>query len=215
MRKLLVFPLAGVLALAVAAPAFAGANVSNTSGSVTIAQGNWESWDDATQTYRYGYVAVSQYTSGETFAEYSSSSQQFVQCTGADTPDNPDDDTFGTVGTDSWGYGPASLAITRGMASAAASGSLDIGTASYNECTGEYDKGGFESSTAFSLDLTATSALIKESGRGSFHVPSEFNGHSSYRSTYRYAAGTFDAGDGPQTVDGIIGKVSWTDHANG
>jgi hypothetical protein len=215
MHKVIVLPLAGLLALAVAAPASAGANVSNTSGSVTIAQANWESWDDATQTGTYGYVAVSQDASGETFAEYGSSSQQFVQCTGADTPDNPDDDTFGTVGTDSWGYGPASLTITRGMASATASGSLDIGTASYNECTGEYDKDGAESSASFSLDLTATSALIKESGRGSFHIPSEFNGHSSYKSTYRYATGTFDVGGGSQTVDGMIGKVSWTDHANG
>jgi hypothetical protein len=48
----------------------------------------------------------------------------------------------------------------------------------YDECTGTYDKEQVSSAT-FSLDLTATSALIKESGRGSFHIPGTFNNHSS------------------------------------
>jgi hypothetical protein len=214
MHKIMVVPLAGLLALTVAAPAMAAANVSNTSSSLTMAQGGWDAWDDATQTYRFGYISVSQDDSGNTFAEYSASSQQFVQCTGAETPDDPNDDTFGTVGSDDYGWGPATLKIGKTYSTAKASGSLDIDRVSYDECTGIYDKEQV-SSTTFSLDLTATSALVKESGRGSFHVPGTFNNHSSYKAVYREADGSFDAGDGPTAVSGAIGKVTSSDHSNG
>jgi hypothetical protein len=214
MRKIFVLPLAGLLALTVAATAMAAPNVSNTSSSLTMAQGGWDAWDDATQTYLYGYITVSQDQSGNTFAEYSASSQQYVRCTGADTPDDPNDDTFGTVGTDDYGWGPATLATGKTYSVAKASGSLDIGRVSYDECTGIYDKEQVSSAT-FSLDLTATSALIKESGRGSFHLPGTFNSHSSYKAAYRYAEGIFDAGDGAQDVYGAIGKITSSDHSNG
>ena len=214
MHKIMVVPLAGLLALTVAAPAMAGPNVSNTSNSLTIAQGGWDAWDDATQTYRFGYIAVSQDQSGNTFAEFSASSQQYVQCTGAETPDDPNDDTFGTIGTDDWGSGPAKLAIGKSYSGATASGSLDIGRVSYDECTGIYDKE-LVSSATFSLDLTATSPLIRESGRGSFHIPGTFNNHSSYKAAYVYAEGSFDAGAGAMAVSGAIGKVTSSDHTNG
>ncbi|HXI81044.1 MAG TPA: hypothetical protein VNM34_09545 [Verrucomicrobiae bacterium] len=214
MHKIMVVPLAGLLALTVAAPAMAGPNVSNTSNSLTMAQGSWDSWDDATQTYGFGYITVSQDQSGNTFAEYSASSQQYVQCTGADTPDDPSDDTFGTIGTDDYGWGSATLATAKTYSTANASGTLDIGRVSYDECTGIYDKEQVSSAT-FSLDLTATSALIKESGRGSFHIPGTFNNHSSYKAAYRYAEGTFDAGNGAVDVYGAIGKVTSSDHTNG
>jgi len=58
-------------------------------------------------------------------------------------------------------------------------------------------------------------ATIRESGRGSFHIPGEFNGHSSYKSVYRLADGTFAGGATAQSVSGQIGTFSWTDHSNG
>ena len=48
MRRFLTIPAAAFLALALAAPAMAGANVGNFSGSVAIAQGGWDSFDDET-----------------------------------------------------------------------------------------------------------------------------------------------------------------------
>jgi hypothetical protein len=215
MRRFMTIPMAGLFALAVAAPAAAGANVGNFSGSVTMAQANWDAKDEATQTYSYGYIAVSRdQGSSEAFAEYSEYSERYVQCTGAETPDDPDDDTYGAIATSVWGYGSASLAIGKNNGTASASGELSAGREGYNECTGEWT---FEELPAFpfSLDLTATSATIRESGRGSFHVPGEFNSHSSYKAVYRYAEGTFEGADGPQSVFGQIGKVSWSDHSNG
>lgn len=214
MRRFMTIPLAGLLALTLAAPAMAGPNVGNFSGSVTIAQANWEAWDDASQTYTYGYIAVGQEQGGEAFADFSESSQQYVQCTGADTPDDKEDDTFGAVGSNVWGYGSPSLAIGKNFGTATASGTLEASRETFNECTGEY---GYEAlpALAFSLDLTANSGTVKESSRGSFKLPGEYNSHSSYKATYRFAEGTFDAGDGAHEVYGQIGKVSWMDHSNG
>jgi hypothetical protein len=216
MRRFLTIPAAGVLALALAAPAMAGANVGNFSGSVTMAQGGWDSFDDETLTYTSGYIAVSRDAAGgTTYAEYGSYTETKLQCTGADTPNDPDDDTYAGGYSNDYGYAEGvTLTIGKRNASAHAAGSMDAYHEEYNECTGEstFDElGSFE----FSLDLTATSSPIRESGRGSFHVPGEFSGHSTYRSAYRLAGGTFDGADGSHAVDGQIGSFTWRDHSNG
>jgi hypothetical protein len=54
-----------------------------------------------------------------------------------------------------------------------------------------------------------------ERGTWSFHIPSEYNNHSSYSTTYRTADGTATIGGDEIAVDGGIGKVSWRDHSNG
>ncbi|HEV8545747.1 MAG TPA: hypothetical protein VGQ64_05610 [Candidatus Limnocylindrales bacterium] len=215
MRKLTAVPIAGFMALTLAASAMAGPNVGNYSSSLSLAQASWDSYDEATDSFQGGYVTVSrEQGSSDAYAEYSQYSEQYLQCTGADTPDDPDDDTFGVIFSNVWGYGPATLTIARNDSSASASGTLDVGREHFNECTGE---SGYEElqAFAFSLDLTATSGTIRESGRGSFHLPGEFNSHSSYKSTYCYAAGTFSGVDGVQSVTGMIGTVSWRDHSNG
>jgi hypothetical protein len=56
---------------------------------------------------------------------------------------------------------------------------------------------------------------VRESSRGSFKLPGEYNSHSSYKAVYRFAEGTIDLGAGTQEVYGQIGTVSWKDHSNG
>jgi hypothetical protein len=215
MRTFLTVPMAGLLVLAVAAPVAAGPNVGNYSSSVSIAQANWGSKDEATETYSYGYLAVSQEQgSSDAFAEYSLYREQTVQCTGADTPDDADDDTFATNTSSVWGFGPAALSIDGKFASATASGVLDAYAEMIDGCTGESSYEDI-SGLSVALDLTATSSTVRESGRGSFHLPGEFNNHSSYKATYRFAEGSVDVGDGPQDAFGQIGKVSWSEHTNG
>jgi hypothetical protein len=207
-------PMAGLLALTLAGSALAGPNVGNYSSSLALAQASWDSYDEATGTYGYGYVAVSQQGgSSDAFAEYYQGSEQYVQCTGADTPDNEDDDTFGVIFSNVWGYGPAALTIGKSNSAATASATLDVTREGFNECTGEWTYEGLPD-FAFTLDMTATSATIRESGRGSFHLPGEFNSHSSYKAVYRQAAGTFTGSDGPQSISGMIGNISWKDHSN-
>ena len=215
MRRYLAVPLAGLIALAVAAPALAGPSVANFSGSVDMAQGTWESYAEDTGSFHYGYVAVSrEQRSSETFAEFYDYREEYVQCTGADTPDDPEDDSFAAIGSSVWGYGPATLTIGKNNGSATASGTLEATRENFDGCSGEWtveELADFD----FSLALVATSGTIRETGRGSFHVPGEFNSHSSYKAVYREAAGTFTGGDGPQSISGMIGNISWKDHSNG
>ena len=83
-----------------------------------------------------------------------------------------------------------------------------------DDCAGSYVDS-YESGVAVSLDLVANGSKIMERGTSSFHIPSEYNGHSSYTTTSRTAAGTAAIGGDEIAVDGAIGKVTWRDHGNG
>jgi hypothetical protein len=215
MNRFLTIPLAGLVALAVAGPVAAGSSVSNTSGSVTMAQGYWESFDEASGTYSSGGIAVSQEQgSSLAWASYNQSSEQMLQCTGAGTPDDPDDDTFGVSATYIWGDGEATLTIGKSYSSATSSATVTLTRESFNECTGDYSNEELGDQSV-GLELTASSSTIKESGRGSFHLPGQLNEHSKYQATYRLAGGTLSGIDGEHSAEGQIGKVSWSDHSNG
>jgi hypothetical protein len=216
MRKFMVVPLAGLLLVGAAAPVQAGPNVDNASGSSVIAQASWESFDEATGTYSYGYISVGRDSGNPGVrAQFEQYQEQYVQCTGTETPDDPTDDTYGAIVTFAGGWSDdASLTIARNNSSASASGTLSSYRDHFDDCTGEGTKE--ESSPIdFTLTLTATSDTIRESGRGSFHIPGEVNMHSSYKAVYRMAAGEFVGPNGSQTINGMIGKVSWMDHGNG
>ncbi len=135
-------------------------------------------------------------------------------CSDGGTPDDESDDFYGLVGSFSSGSSVGTLTISKRYGSATASGTFDIWTETYDECTGTYDSE-IVQGVHVSLDLDATGALVKETGRDSFHVPSEYNSHSSYRSSYRGAEGVVTIGDRTFDSYGRIGKVSWSDHTNG
>jgi hypothetical protein len=209
MRKFMVLPLAALLVLTVAAPAFAGANVSNSSQSALTAQGSW--FSQAGDGEIYGSLYAWQ-DSGSTSAymEFFEESGQYVDCTPADETD----ESYGFQGQYRFGYGEGTLAIGRGSTDAHASGVLEIYTTIVDDCIGSY-AGSEEGSVAVSLDLVANGPKVMERGTWSFKIPSEFNGHSSYSTTYCTADGIAVIGDDEIAVDGGIGKVSWRDHSNG
>lgn len=209
MRKFMVLPMAALLALAVAAPVAAGPNVSNSSGSALTAQGSWYSDAGGVETYG-GLYAWQESGASSAYLEYSEQQGAWVDC----TPDDDTDEFYGFQGEFRYGYGEGTLKVSQGSADAHASGTLESFTSSIDECTGEYSEaaGG---SVEVSLDLVATGPKMMERGTSSFKIPSEFNGHSSYSTTSRSAAGTATIDGTEITVDGGIGKVSWRDHGNG
>ena len=215
MRKFMVVPMAGLLLIAAAAPVQAGANVGNFSGSATVAQGGWDVYDKEGGNYESGYIVVARDSSSpETYAEFSQYSEVIVLCSDGGTPDDPSDDTWGPKDSYRYGFGEATLTIGKKGSTATATGTLDVSEGTFDGCTGE-ETSGDTTSMSFDLSLTATSGTIRESGRGSFKLPGEINSHSSYKSTYRLADGTFHLGDAAQAVSGQFGTVSWTDHTNG
>lgn len=209
MRKLLVLPMAALLIAAIAAPVSAGANVSNSSQSALTAQGSWYSQSGGSETYGSVY-AWQDSGSAAAYLEFSEQTGQYVDC----TPGDDTDEFFGFQGQFRYGYGEGTLVIGRGQADAHASGTLEISTVVVDDCSGTYVDSP-ATAVAVSLDLVANGPKIMERGTWSFHIPSEFNGHSSYSTTYRTAAGTAAIDGAEFAIDGAIGKVSWRDHSNG
>jgi hypothetical protein len=211
MRKLLVLPMAALLLAAIAAPVSAGANVTNSSQSAVTAQGYWGSGkEDGVETYGSLY-AWQDSGSSSAYVEFSEGIGQYVDCTPADDTD----DFYGFQGQSRYGSGDGTLNVGKGSSDAHASAILEIYTSVIDECAGTYDETSV-SGVPVSLDLVANGPKIMERGTGSFKIPSQFNGHSSYTTTSRSAAGTAMVGDGPAiAVDGGIGTVSWRDHSNG
>ena len=209
MRKFMVMPIAALLALTIAAPVSAGANVANFSQSAMTAQGSWSSGTGGVETYGT-LLAWQDAGSPSAYLEFFEESGTYVDCTPADDTD----EYFGFQGRYRYGFGEGTLTVGRGMGDATAAGTLEVYTTVADDCAGTYEEIQ-ESGLAVSLDLTATGAKVMERGTWSFHIPSEFNSHSSYSTTYRTAAGTATIGGEEMAVDGGIGKVSWRDHSNG
>lgn len=209
MRKLMVLPMAALLALAVAAPVSAGPNVSNSNGSALTAQGSWKSQDGGIESS--GWVGAWQNAGSSSAAiDYFEERGAYVDCTPADDTD----DFFGLQAQYRYGTGEGTLTVGGQLGDAHASAILEITTVDVDDCIGTYTESSV-GGVAVELDMVAAGPKVMERGTWSFHIPSESNSHSSYRTVFRGAVGTVTVGDGPaMSVDGGIGEVSWRDHNN-
>ncbi|HEX9550196.1 MAG TPA: hypothetical protein VF971_03790 [Candidatus Limnocylindrales bacterium] len=211
MRRLGLVLAASVLLLTMAAPVSAGQSTYNSSSSALTAQGGWDSFDEATGAYEYGWVTGWQVQGEPAFVEFYGGSFQEIVCTPAQG-DQPA--TTAYLETFRYGAGPGSLTIARSYAAASASGTIDLWTDTYDGCTGEYTSSLAEG-VALALELSGAGDLARERGTWSFQIPGEYNSHSRYTSTYRPATGTASLEGEAHDVYGAIGKVSWSDHSNG
>lgn len=221
MRKLMVLPLAGLLALGVVGPVAAAPNVSNTSGGGESIYGEW-----ASDTV-YGYVSVGQDSSYGGSAEIYQESGTWVECdTGAadpgkDTPTTQDTTggDYGFVGTRTWGYseGGVTVDLSRRLDSGHATGSIELSTATVNECAGDYGDDAVSEVVTLDVSVTAASPLASFRENSSYKIPSVFNGHDSYRGKERAAHGTVVAGSSIDAtfISAGMSVVTWSDHSNG
>jgi hypothetical protein len=219
MRRFIVLALAGLMALAVAAPVAAGSHVTNRSGSFDEAYGSWSAYDPATDISTYGNVYVYQ-ESGQTglveglYEEIG----RYVACpaptAGAVTPKDTTG-YYGFQGTRTSGYGDATLTLGRKLAGATASGTIYVETAKVDDCAGTYDVV-TSGNVQLSLSLTGTGPVATFSGKSSVKIPGALKAHSSYRGQSRAATGSVSFGQGPRTLsDAQIAHVTWTDHCSG
>ena len=221
MRKLMVLPLAGLLALGVVGPVAAGSNVTNSSGSGESIYGEWSS--DGT----YGYVLVGEDSNSGGFGDIYQESGTWVECdpgAGSDTDTPSTQDTtpveggYGFVGTRTWGYSEGlSVDLSRRLDSGHATGSMELYTATVDECAGDYGDDAVSEVVSIDVSVTAAGPLASFRGHGSYKIPSEFNGHENYRGKERAAKGTVEAGS---TIDATfdyagMSVVTWSDHTNG
>ena len=224
MRRFMVLPLAGLLALAIAAPVAAGPNVSNRSGTFDEAYGAWNAYDAATDVSTYGEVYVYQETGRGGFVEnLFEESGRYVECAaatagaakGAVTPQDTTPGDYGFQGTRTFGWGEATLTIGRKLSGATASGTIYVETAAVDECAGTYDIV-TSGDAPLNLSLTGTGPVVTFKGSSSVKIPGELKQHSNMRGEARSAVGSVSFGQGPRNLDGAqIAHVSWTDHCNG
>jgi len=221
MRKLMVLPLAGLLALGVVGPVAAGSNVTNSSGSGESIYGEWST--DGT----YGYVSVGEDSNYGGFGDIYQESGTWVECDpgaasktdGASTQDTtPGEGGYGFVGTRTWGYSESlAVDLSRRLESGHATGSIELYTATVDECAGDYGDDAVSEVVTIDVSVTAAGPLASFRGHGSYKIPSEFNGHENYRGKERAASGTVDAGSSIDATFSYAGMsvVTWSDHTNG
>ena len=217
MRRFMVLLMAGVVALGVAGPVSAGANVSNTSGSGQTIYGAWEG--DGTS----GYVYIGEDSSYGGFGEIVQDTGEYVLCEGP-APEKegavaedttPGGEYYGFVGTRTWGYTEdLTIEISRKLDAGHATGSVELYTSTVDECNGVYGDPGEEHGT---LDVTVTGSGPIASFRGTSHykIPDQFSGHDNYRAKERAATGSVVAGSIDAVFTGSMSQITWSAHAKG
>jgi hypothetical protein len=219
MRKFMILPMAGLLALGIAAPAAAAPNVSNTSGSGQSIYGEWSSDGGS------GYVSVGVDSVYGSYAEVYQESGAWVECAPGDEPPpkkgpiaydtTPGDGAYGFVGTRTWGYGSdILLGLSRRLDSGRATGTIELNTQTVDECNGIYDDATAETG-ALDLRVTGTGSVASFRDKQFYKLPSEFNGHATYRGQERQATGSLVVGG---SIDvgldsAYMSQVSWSEHA--
>lgn len=219
MRRVFVVPLAGLLTLAVAGPALAGANVSNTSGQGETIYGEWF----ADGSYGYAYLGEQNGVGG--FGEIYQESGEWILCepTGEESGEpepkdtTPGEEFYGFRGTRTFGWiSELRIEFTRKLASGTAVGTAELTTELVDECAGTWDLVEGEIGEV-RVAITGIGSAVSYRGSGSYQIPSEFNAHQNVRGTEREAIGTIVAGT---TVDAAFdvayaSQVSWSEHSNG
>jgi hypothetical protein len=222
MRKFMVFPLAGLLVLTIAAPAMAGPNVSNTSGSGKTIYGEWSG------AGTNGYVLLGEETGYGGFGDIYQETGEWVLCDsgtagagkgGPTTQDTtPGDEIHGFVGTRTYGYAfDLHITLARRLDTGSATGSAELYTETVDECEGIYGGDPVAEIVPINVTVTGVGSLASFRGSGSYRIPSEFNGHDNYRGTERQASGSIVAGNAIDATFtwAYMSQVSWTQHTNG
>jgi hypothetical protein len=214
----MVLPLAGLLALTIAAPVMAGPNVANTSGSGKTIYGEWSS--EGT----YGYVFFGEESGYGGFGDIYQESGEYVLCETAppvkgepSTQDTtPGEEFYGFVGTRTYGYAfDLQITLSRRLDTGTATGSAELYTETINECEGKYGGDAVAETVPLNVTVTGVGSLASFRGTGSYKIPSEFNGHENYRGTERQAAGSVSVGSIQATFDwAYMSQVSWSQHTN-
>jgi hypothetical protein len=207
MRRLLSVAAAALLALTVAAPAMAGANNVNTSGSAQFVNGEWS--DESSN----GYVSFVTDSSYGLYGEFYEESGEWIAC----------DDTgeyYGFVGTRTYGFASElTIDLDSRLDHAEVSGRLELLSETVNDCTGDYVGGGKDGGTSvgFSASLDGVGSVARFRDSGSFKVPGDYNSHSRQSGKLRDATGSIQLQDSALRQFGwaMLANANWSEHSNG
>lgn len=194
-----------VLALAIGSSTALAAQVQKTTVKAVIAGGGWELIDEATGAGEFGDVQFAT-AEGKTTVALLISSGELVLCAGEDTPDDPFDDVYGFVGTETVGEGVGKLTVGKSYSSAVATGTVAAEVFTFDECTG--DEGTVTKKTiAVALDLTGISPVVHEKLRSTISIPARLRTKTMISAESREAAGSVTVGRRTIEVGGVIGQL--------
>lgn len=218
MRRFVVLPFAALLALAAAAPVLAGPNVRNQSGGGNVIAGSWSGEN------LWGYVELFQEKGAQGEGFLYEEFGTYVECDGTGEGSTsgeisiaaaPGEGSYGFQGTrvNGWAYGVV-VTLSSRLASGAASGTFELWIETVDECAGIYD--GSLVVEPFSASVTGVGAVVSFRGFGSYQVPSEFNGHGSYRGKERQATGSLELEPlaNPVFDWAYMSQYTWIEHVN-
>ncbi len=217
MRKLMVLPMAGLLALSVAGPVAAGPNVSNTSGTGETMYGEWSTANG------YGYVFLGEESGQGGYGDVYQEEGTWVECSPSDEPvadtkdTGPGEGEYGFVGTRTYGYAyDVQIDLSRRLETGRATGTVELYTETVDECNGVYGGDAVAETGSIEVTLAGVGPLGTFKGTGSYKIPSEFNGHQSSRGTERLASGSAVAAGSIDVTFGYayMSRISWSEHTN-
>jgi hypothetical protein len=210
MRRLIVLLVIAAFAIGGAVNVLA-ATVTNVTLNATIAQATW---DDLDEDGNGEQIAISAEKSSTGIAiNVDGFKGSFEVCDDAGTPDDPDDDFFGFVGTETYGSGAGKLSVATQYRSATASGTVKVEVTTFDECTGDFGTTTTKS-IKVALDLTAISPVIRESTRSTIAIPKQFRLHQLVKAVSRVSVGTMTYGSRTFDVDGVVGQLTLKGHLN-
>ena len=170
-----------------------------------VAQGSWEIYDEDTGAGEFGDLQFAT-AEGQTTILLLMSKGELLLCEGGETPDDPFDDYWGFVGTETYGDGIGKLSLGKTYSTAVASGKVDVEVYTYNECTG--DEGTATTKTInVSLDLAGVSPVITEKLRSTISIPKRLKEKTMIQAQSREAAGTIKIGTRTIATGGVIGLI--------
>lgn len=183
-----------------------GATRQSITIKAVVAQAGWETFDENTGAGEFGVVEFATAERRTTVALVVSTGE-LIQCEGASTPDDPTDDMYGFVGSETQGEGPARLSVGKSYRSAVASGTVTAHVTTVNECTG----GSAVTTTTtirIALELTAIGPIIVQKSRTTIAIPRQLRSKTFIQSSARNAAGSLSVGARSIEAGGVIGTLS-------
>jgi hypothetical protein len=195
-----------VVLLAVGSSTALAATQQKITVRALIAQAGWQEFNEETGGGEFGDVQFAT-AEGTTTVFLAMSRGELVLCQGDETPDDPFDDVWGFVGTETIGEGPAKLSLGKTYSSAIASGKVTAEVYTFDECTG--DEGTTSTKTIdVSLELDGVSPVVNEKLRSTISIPKTLRSKTMISAQSREAAGTLKVGAKTLEIGGVIGLLS-------
>ena len=158
----------------------------------------------------YGYVSVGEDSQYGGYADIYQESGTWVECdpgpsnrarTRQPQDTTPGEGYYGFVGTRTWGYGEGlTVDLSRRLDSGHATGSIELYTATVDECAGDYGDEAVSEVATLDVSVTATGPLVSSAATAASSRPSSTHTRTSAARSVRRAGRSRPARSMPRSA---------------